>query len=209
MNEDVISRGDILYLYTDGITEAINPEKQLYGENRLIALIGSMEEHNVRKLCAGILSDVDLYAGDEPQLTILQCLDLNLGSERMVAVKYGRDMREEEFNALLALDIKVYGEGIIAAEGLALKRFLKFKDGIVSVYSGGSPAGFACFYNVDRSVMNVRRRESISTIIFATAKSGLLRNTGRIISCCLIWLWTSRSATAAWERCCSGWPGIF
>ncbi len=68
------------------------------------------------------------------------------------AVRYGRDMREEEFNALLALDIKVYGEGIIEAEGLALKRFLKFKDGIVSAYSDGSPAGFACFYNVDRSV---------------------------------------------------------
>ena len=69
-----------------------------------------------------------------------------------IAVKYGRDMKEEEFNALLALDIKVYGEGIIAAGGMALKRFLKFKDGIISAYSGGFPAGFICFYNVDRTV---------------------------------------------------------
>ncbi len=79
MNEDVISRGDILYLYTDGITEAINPEKQLYGENRLIALIGSMQEHNVRKMCAGILSDVDLYAGDEPQFDDITMLGFKFG----------------------------------------------------------------------------------------------------------------------------------
>lgn len=34
-----LQKGDILYLYTDGVTEAMNAEKQLYGEERLIELL--------------------------------------------------------------------------------------------------------------------------------------------------------------------------
>jgi sigma-B regulation protein RsbU (phosphoserine phosphatase) len=79
MNEELIGQGDILYLYTDGITEAINPGKELYGESRLMELIGSMQEHSVRKMCAGILSDVDLYAGSEPQFDDITMLGFKFG----------------------------------------------------------------------------------------------------------------------------------
>jgi len=67
-------------------------------------------------------------------------------------VKHGSDMSTEEFNTLLALDKKVFGNNILTNEGMALKRFLRFKDSIISVYSGDTPMGFVCFFNVDRSV---------------------------------------------------------
>ena len=34
-----LQKGDILYLYTDGVTEAMNADEQLYGEDRLIELL--------------------------------------------------------------------------------------------------------------------------------------------------------------------------
>jgi hypothetical protein len=69
-----------------------------------------------------------------------------------IKIKYGRDMTTEEFNKLLALDIKFFGNNILTNEGMALKRFLKFKDCIISMYSGDTPMGFVCFFNVDYSI---------------------------------------------------------
>lgn len=69
-----------------------------------------------------------------------------------IRIKYGRDMTTEEFNTLLALDVKFFGNNILTNEGMAVKRFLKFKDCIISMYSGDSPMGFVCFFNVDYSI---------------------------------------------------------
>lgn len=67
MNESIIEKGDIIYLYTDGITEANNTATEFYGDQRLITLIGSQKERNIRLLCASILEDVDRFAHGEPQ----------------------------------------------------------------------------------------------------------------------------------------------
>jgi len=69
-----------------------------------------------------------------------------------IKIKYGHDMSAEEFNRLLTLDIKFFGNNILTDEGMALKRFLRFQDSIISVYSGDIPMGFICFFNVDRSI---------------------------------------------------------
>ena len=31
--------GDVIFIYTDGVTEAMNPEKELYSEDRLMELL--------------------------------------------------------------------------------------------------------------------------------------------------------------------------
>ena len=40
-----LQRGDILYLYTDGVTEAMDAEENLYGEDRLIELLSFGDNH--------------------------------------------------------------------------------------------------------------------------------------------------------------------
>ncbi len=50
--------GDILVLYTDGITEAMNANHDLYGEERLIEIIRNNKEESARNLTYLILDDV-------------------------------------------------------------------------------------------------------------------------------------------------------
>ena len=59
--------GDIVYLYTDGVTEATNSESVLYGEERLLNAINSREFDSMEELCKFIKSDVDSFVGDAPQ----------------------------------------------------------------------------------------------------------------------------------------------
>ncbi len=67
MNESKIEKGDIIYLYTDGIPEANNTKSEFYGLDRLTALVASKEKHDIKSLCADILADVDQFADTEPQ----------------------------------------------------------------------------------------------------------------------------------------------
>ena len=54
---------DLLVLYTDGITEAFNPQGDLYGEERLINLLHQNHSLDAQELLACLLDDVNQFAG--------------------------------------------------------------------------------------------------------------------------------------------------
>ena len=58
--------GDFLTLFTDGISEAMNTEKQLYGLERLASQIGT-QAASVSDLGLQILDDVRTFVGSQPQ----------------------------------------------------------------------------------------------------------------------------------------------
>lgn len=62
-----LAPGDIVYLYTDGVTEATNADNKLYGEERLLEAINSREFDSMEELCKFIKSDVDEFVGEAPQ----------------------------------------------------------------------------------------------------------------------------------------------
>jgi sigma-B regulation protein RsbU (phosphoserine phosphatase) len=78
MNESKIVKGDIIYLYTDGIPEANNTLKEFYGLERLKTLIAAKEKHDIRSLCADVLKDVDYFADTEPQFDDITMLGFKL-----------------------------------------------------------------------------------------------------------------------------------
>jgi sigma-B regulation protein RsbU (phosphoserine phosphatase) len=69
--EDAIhlETGDRVVLYTDGITEAVNPEGELYGEERLQAVISDLpSDLTAREVTDRILGELEVYRnGVEPK----------------------------------------------------------------------------------------------------------------------------------------------
>ena len=84
-NELQLTPGDTLYLYTDGVTEATDCNTELYGEQRLLNFVNSLEKAEPESLCKLIKEDVDKFVGTAPQFDDITMLaldfDVILGDE--------------------------------------------------------------------------------------------------------------------------------
>lgn len=66
--------GDVIVYYTDGLTEAENPNKDQYGEERLAQTLINNANQSAEDIMTTILDDVDVFAEGEPpfdDLTIM------------------------------------------------------------------------------------------------------------------------------------------
>jgi serine phosphatase RsbU (regulator of sigma subunit) len=78
-NEMQLKSGDIIYLYTDGVTEATDLNKKFYGEEKLKNLLNSLPHSDTEAICKAVKNDVDVFVGEAPQfddITML-CLKYN------------------------------------------------------------------------------------------------------------------------------------
>lgn len=71
--------GDILVIYTDGVTEAMDANHIIYGENRLIEIIRRNKEASAKELVYSILDDVyryqaDAESGDDKTIVVIKRL---------------------------------------------------------------------------------------------------------------------------------------
>jgi len=62
-----VRRGDLLVLYTDGVTEAFNPADEAYGTERLIDEIRAHGAGTAAGLLERICHSVTVFAGAAPQ----------------------------------------------------------------------------------------------------------------------------------------------
>lgn len=72
-----LSEGDMLFLYTDGVTEAQNRDEVLFGNERLLTA-AEHSPNNAMALCKEMLSAVNIFSGDAPQFDDIT----------MLAIKY-------------------------------------------------------------------------------------------------------------------------
>ena len=75
-NELQLAPSDVIYLYTDGVTEATNLNDELYGEDRLLALLNANKEASMEELCKLVKDDVFAFAGEAPQFDDITMLAL-------------------------------------------------------------------------------------------------------------------------------------
>ena len=59
--------GDVLVLYTDGVTEAINDHEEEFGEQRLLSVIMENRALTADEIMRKILAAITAFAGDRPQ----------------------------------------------------------------------------------------------------------------------------------------------
>ena len=73
-----LALGDVLVIYTDGISEAGPNEEEEYGEERLIATIRKYQQQSAGEILDNILSDVQKVSrgrqADDMTLIVATCL---------------------------------------------------------------------------------------------------------------------------------------
>lgn len=62
-----LGKGEALLLYTDGITEAMNPDYQLYSDERLLATSGAFRATGAASLVKAVIQSVKEHAAEAPQ----------------------------------------------------------------------------------------------------------------------------------------------
>ena len=92
-NEITLDKGDRIFLYTDGVTEATDTNEVLYGEERLLSYIDKNKGLNAEMLLSGLKEDIDLFAGDAPQFDDITMLVFDYKK------KEGAEMKEKVFTA--------------------------------------------------------------------------------------------------------------
>ncbi|MEE1320102.1 MAG: SpoIIE family protein phosphatase [Acutalibacteraceae bacterium] len=92
-NEITLNKGDRIFIYTDGVTEATDKNEALYGEDRLMSYIDKNKGMKAEELLSGLKEDIDLFAGDTPQFDDITMLVFDYKK------KEGAAMKEKVFSA--------------------------------------------------------------------------------------------------------------
>lgn len=76
--ELTLKPGDTLILYSDGVSEAFNPQAELYGDARLLADAGALTGESPSAITAGLLQKVRTHANGAPQSDDIAIMTLKL-----------------------------------------------------------------------------------------------------------------------------------
>lgn len=141
-----LARGDRMYLYTDGVTEATDTREELFGEDRLCQSLNACRDSGPQVLCRTVKADVDAFVGEAPQfddITML-CLDYIGPPARELVVP-----PEQEQMPVVA----EFVEEAFAAQGVPAKAAMKLNIAVdeifsnIAKFSGASFARIICFAN--------------------------------------------------------------
>ena len=74
-----LREGDAMVFYTDGVSEAFNPQEECYGSQRLLADAGAVAGQSAPAIAAGLLQKVRSFANGAPQSDDIAILALRVG----------------------------------------------------------------------------------------------------------------------------------
>ena len=76
--EITLEPGDRLFLFTDGVPEATNPDKELYGTDRMLACLNSTATLEGEEMLKRIVQDTDAFSGEAQQFDDLTMILLDV-----------------------------------------------------------------------------------------------------------------------------------
>jgi sigma-B regulation protein RsbU (phosphoserine phosphatase) len=108
-----LAQGDGLFIYTDGVVEAIDPAEDEFGKHGLTAVLAGKAEVLPAALCDGVLAAVRAFEGGQPHSDDLTC----------VAVRFlGGTDDVSRFEMRIANEIAEVGRLIAAVQAYFLRR---------------------------------------------------------------------------------------
>lgn len=78
--------GDMILIYSDGISEAKNLDKQLFGENRLIQILTEFNTRPVTEILQRIIEDIWEFSGSDVVSDDLSCFVLRVRSREEISL---------------------------------------------------------------------------------------------------------------------------
>ncbi len=78
-HETYLQKGEMIFLYTDGVTEATSADTELFGEDRMVDSLNNVSGEKVEDILKTVRNDIDTFVGEAPQfddITML-CLKYN------------------------------------------------------------------------------------------------------------------------------------
>ena len=75
-----LAPGDVVVMYTDGVTEAVNSANDMFGDERLEELVVRIRELSAEQIQTRILEEVSSFTGDLPQGDDITLITLKLKS---------------------------------------------------------------------------------------------------------------------------------
>jgi sigma-B regulation protein RsbU (phosphoserine phosphatase) len=73
-----LDAGDSIFLYTDGVTEAMDPKKEMFSEKRLIGEMESLQDHSSQEIVTTILEKITNFSKDVPQRDDITLMNLKM-----------------------------------------------------------------------------------------------------------------------------------
>jgi len=104
-NEITLEAGETLFLYTDGVTEAMNGEKELFGEKRLQEAANKNAASSPYDLIAAVKNEVDIFAQGAQQADDITMLVLTVNKEQNTEGK--QQITDDKFGFAGGKEIKV------------------------------------------------------------------------------------------------------
>lgn len=73
-NETILDKGDKLFIFTDGLSEAKNVKHEMYSVERIIKALNDNKEKSPKEILDNVTLDVTKFVGEEPQFDDLTML---------------------------------------------------------------------------------------------------------------------------------------
>lgn len=146
--------GDTLYMYTDGVNEVINEDKEFYGNERLERLLESYIGKEASNLVNDVYEEIRSYAGSSEQFDDITELSLTCRDSDSMMLDYDISEFEKIKNKILALDLSRSRqlELCLAAEEI-------FANIISYAFVDGAPQNEKIRFTLSRSDVVVLRFE--------------------------------------------------
>ena len=73
-----LQNGDMLFVYTDGVTDATNSQNELFGLDRMIDALNNGDNSSCEQLLQDVRAEIDRFVGDAPQFDDITMLSIRI-----------------------------------------------------------------------------------------------------------------------------------
>jgi sigma-B regulation protein RsbU (phosphoserine phosphatase) len=110
--------GDMLFLYTDGVTEATNSNDELFGDARLLETVAKSKDTATSDICKFVKKEIDSFVNGAPQFDDITMMGVKyIGNDEPVWERYEKTI---DVGIEGQGELKTFVEGILTPmDGLA------------------------------------------------------------------------------------------